>query len=150
MLSWLDDQAFTFTTAVNTQNIPPIPSSTFLCDTVRVCTGELVDITVNFSPRTEPDHHGHFGRAYITSYQETSNTSGVAATIISQFVPTVLDVGFHTITYVATDDGTPALTTTVTIVIEIFTPTQPPVVVGDTQIGLPGTRRGAHRLRRVR
>ncbi|MBK7268298.1 MAG: gliding motility-associated C-terminal domain-containing protein [Flavobacteriales bacterium] len=138
-VSWLDDQAFTFTTAVNTQNIPPIPSSTFLCDTVRVCTGELVDITVNFfSPEQNQTTTATSAAPTITSYPETSNTSGVAATIISQFIPTVLDVGFHTITYVATDDGTPALTTTVTIVIEIFfTPTQPPVVVGDT-VACPG------------
>ena len=42
-VSWLDFKSFRFTTAVTTQNIPPIVNSNFLCDTVEVCMGELVD-----------------------------------------------------------------------------------------------------------
>ena len=47
-VDWLDNKNFTFTTAVSTQNIPPIASSQFLCDTIVVCAGEQVNVEMSF------------------------------------------------------------------------------------------------------
>lgn len=134
-VSWLDGQNFVFTTAVSTQNIPPIASSNFLCDTVHVCNGELVDFDVTFlTPEEGQVITNASGSApTISGYAETATDNGIQYTINSQFVPTIEDVGFHTITYTATDNGEPSLTTTVNIVIEVtYTPVPPPVITGDT------------------
>lgn len=134
-VDWLDGQHFAFTTAVSTQNIPPIVSSNFLCDTVHVCNGELVDFDVTFlTPEADQVITAGGGSApTIPGYQETITDNGTQFVINSQFVPTVEDVGFHTITYTATDNGNPSLTTTVSIVIEVtYTPVPPPIITGDT------------------
>ncbi|MCB9171104.1 MAG: gliding motility-associated C-terminal domain-containing protein [Flavobacteriales bacterium] len=139
-VDWLDGQNFVFTTAVSTQNIPPIASSTFLCDTVRVCTGELVNIEMNFiAPEQDQVTVATSDGSSISNYQEISNTSGnITATIISEFIAQPADTGFHVITYTATDDGQPPLTTNVSIVLDIYyTPAQPPVITGDT-VACPG------------
>lgn len=134
-VDWLDGQDFRFTTAVATTNIPPIVSSTFLCDTVRVCTGELVDYDLTFlTPESDQIITGATSSApTLPSYQDTHADNGTQYTITSQFIPGIADVGFHTITYTASDNGEPALTSTVTIVIEVsFTPAIPPTITGDT------------------
>ena len=134
-VDWLDNQNFVFTTAVSTQNIPPIASSTFLCDTVRVCTGELVDIEMNFlAPEQGQTIVAGSVATTLSNYGEVVNTSGNNSVIVQgQFTPTIAEQGFHTITFTATDDGTPALTTTIDIVVDVyFTTLTPPVISGDT------------------
>ena len=134
-VDWLDDQNFVFTTAVSTQNIPPIASSTFLCDTVRVCTGELVDIEMNFiAPEQGQVTVASSSAPTLSGYVEVLNTSGNNSVIVQgQFTPTPLEAGFHTITFTATDNGTPPLTTTIDIVVDVYFTTLPaPVISGDT------------------
>ncbi len=135
-ISWLDQKNFVFTTAVSSQNIPPIASSTSLCDTVTICVNELVDLDVNFlSP--EP---GQLTTASFTIEPPLAanitvvNTSPAnTSNLHLQFIPTVADTGFHTITYTATDDGVPAMTSTVSVVFQVFyTPAPPPLITGDT------------------
>jgi len=138
-ISWLDNKNFVFTTAVSTQNIPPIASSTSLCDTVDVCVNELVDLDVNFlSP--EP---GQLTSASYTidpplngTVTETNSGPMNTANLHLQFIPTVGDTangGVHTIMYTATDDGTLALTSMITVVIRVFyVGAPPPMITGDT------------------
>jgi len=137
-ISWLDDKNFVFTTATTTQNIPPIASSTSLCDTVDVCVHELVTLDVNFlSP--EPEQTTTAGYTIVPPLVGTiteTNTPGNTANLNLQFIPEVGDTvngGLHTITYSATDDGDPAMTTTVSVVIRVFyVDAPPPVITGDT------------------
>ena len=135
-ISWLDNKNFVFTTAVSTQNIPPIASSTSLCDTVTICVNELVDLDVNFlSP--EPDQLTTASYTIVPPLAavitETNTSPANTANLHLQFIPTVADTGFHTITYTATDDGIPALTSTVSVVFQVFyTPAPPPLITGDT------------------
>lgn len=134
-VDWLDWQNFRYTAAISTQNIPPIVSSTFLCDTVKVCTGELVDYDLTFlTPEADQIITSATSSApTLPSYQDTHVDNGTQYTITSQFIPGIADVGFHTITYTASDNGEPALTTSVSIVIEVsFTPAIPPTITGDT------------------
>lgn len=135
-ISWLDDKNFIFTTAVSTQNIPPIASGTSLCDTVEVCVNELVNLDVNFlSPES--------GQLTTISYSidpplvapitETNSGPMNTANINLQFIPQQPDEGYHTLTYTATDDGDPPLTSTVTAVFHItYVPAPPPVITGDS------------------
>ncbi len=134
-ISWLDNKNFVFTTAVSTQNIPPIASSTSLCDTIDICVNELVDLDVNFLA-PEP------GQTTTASYTITpplnatiteTNTPGNTANLHLQFIPVVQDTGLHVITYTAADDGVPPLTATVSVVIRVFyVAAPPPVITGDS------------------
>jgi gliding motility-associated-like protein len=135
-VSWLDDKNFVFTTAVSTQNIPPIASGSSLCDTVEVCVNELVNLDVNFlSPES-----GQLTTAtwsieppLVAPVTEINSGPAPTANIQLQFIPQQADEGYHTLTYTATDDGTPPLTSTVTAVFHIFyVPAPPPVISGDT------------------
>lgn len=131
-ISWLDNKNFVFTTAVSTQNIPPIASSTSLCDTLNICTNEPVVLDVNFlSP--EP---GQMTTASYTispplnaTVTETNTSPANTANLHLEFIPTALDTGLYVITYTATDDGAPPLTSTVTAVIRIVLS---PELVSDT------------------
>ena len=135
-IDWLDFKNFTFTTAVSTQNIPPIASSQFLCDTIVVCAGELVEIEMSFiAPEQNQTVTASSTAPTLSGYSETGNTSGnITAVITSQFVPLPSEVGFHTIDYSATDNGVPPLTTQVGIVVEVVpAPGAPPVISGPTE-----------------
>ena len=142
-ISWLDNKNFVFNTTTSggssTQNIPPIASSTSLCDTVDVCVNELVDLDINFlAPEA--------GQLTMASYTivpplnatitETNTSPANTANLHLQFIPTVADTvngGIHVITYTASDDGTPPMTTTVTVAIRVFyVAAPPPVITGDT------------------
>jgi gliding motility-associated-like protein len=136
-VDWLDNQNFVFTTAVSTQNIPPIASSTFLCDTVRVCTGQLVTIDMNFlAPEQIQTVVASSFAPTLPSYTEVVNTSGNTNVLVQgQFLPTAADQGLHTISFTATDNGTPPLTTSIDIVVDVyFTTLPPPVVTGDSTV----------------
>ncbi|MCC6841383.1 MAG: gliding motility-associated C-terminal domain-containing protein [Flavobacteriales bacterium] len=138
-ISWLDQKNFVFTTAVSTQNIPPIASSTSLCDTVDVCVNELVDLDVNFlSP--EPGQLTTAGYTITpplnATVTETNSGPANTANLHLQFIPTVADTvngGIHVITYTATDDGAQPLTASVTVVIRVFyVAAPPPTISGDS------------------
>lgn len=140
-IDWLDNKNFVFTTAVSTQNIPPIASSTSLCDTIDVCVNELVQLDVNFlSP--EPDQlttasYSIFPALNATITESNSSPSNTA-NLNLQFIPTVADTGLHVITYTATDDGVPALTSTVSVVIRVFYVAAPPPIISGDTIACPG------------
>ncbi len=135
-VSWLDNKNFVFNTAVNTQNIPPIASSSSLCDTVRVCMNELVHININYlSPEAGQLTTSSFtiSPPLIATITVTNNSPANTSSLDLQFIPTVNDTGFHTITFTATDDGAPPLTSINTIVIQVYyTLAVPPVITGDT------------------
>ena len=137
-ISWLDNKNFVFTTAAATQNIPPIASSTSLCDTVDVCVNELVDLDVNFLA-PEPGQTTTASYTIVPPLNATiteTNTTGNTANLHLQFIPTVADTangGLHTITYTATDDGVPPMTTMVSVVIRVFyVAAPPPTITGDS------------------
>ncbi len=135
-ISWLDNKNFVFNTAVSTQNIPPIASSTSLCDTIDVCVNELVDLDINFLA-PEPGQLTTAGytitpplNAVIT---ETNTSPANTANLHLQFIPTIPDTGLHVITYTATDNAAQPLTATVSVVIRVFyVDAPPPTISGDT------------------
>lgn len=130
-VSWLDNKNFVFTTAVSTQNIPPIASSLFLCDTIQVCVGEQMTIQMDFiAPEPDQVTVATSLAPTLSNYTEVTNTSGITATIISQFAPIAGEEGFHTITYSGTDNGAPALTSTVDIVVQVVPGPPVPEITG--------------------
>ena len=65
-----------------------------------------------------------------------SNTSpNISADIVGQFTPQASEIGFHTISFTAVDNGVPPLTTLVGIVVEVISaPTTPPVISGASAV----------------
>lgn len=135
-IDWLDFQNFRFTTAVSTQNIPPITSSNFLCDTVEVCMGELVNFNVTFlTPEGDQAIIDATATApTIDNFNYTITNNGSNAVINVQFIPQVADTGFHVVTFTAQDNGADSLTSTVSIVLAVYyTPAPPPTIEGSAE-----------------
>lgn len=135
-INWLDDKNFVFNTAVSTQNIPPIATGQFICDTLRACVGQVSELDVTFlAPENNQTVTSTSSAPTLPSWVETSNSTGIFSTIAGQFTATLADVGFHTIILEGTDDGSPNLTTTVGIVVEIIDiPMDPLVITGNSAI----------------
>jgi len=141
-ISWLDNQNFVFNTC-GVGNIPPIPNLTvhgpgmngdtltvsLSCgDTLRVCEGNIVNLTATFFA-PEATQTVTATASSPPGLTVISNTSGTAAIIQAQFVPSIY--GYNTITFTGTDNGTPqqSATSTVTLFVDTFQ-LPPPVITG--------------------
>jgi hypothetical protein len=118
-VSWLDNQSFSFNVCTST-NIQPIVSGLGFCDTITVCAGDSVFPSVSFlSPEA-----GQFTSATATStlqnFSIADSLSGNSASITAGAVTTNADAGYQTITFTATDNGTPVLSTNVTVTIHVL------------------------------
>jgi len=135
-VDWLDYKSFVLNTAVSGSNIAPIVSGLNICDTLTMCVGEVLDIEVAFlSPEQSQITSGSSSAPTLNNYVEINNTSGINAVITGQITATTADIGFHTVNFTATDDGTPPLTAFIDVVIQVLpAPSAPPVIVGDTAI----------------
>lgn len=135
-VNWLDDKSFVYTTAVSTQNIPPIATGQYLCDTLRACVGQISEIEVTFlAPENGQTVTTVTSAPTLGTWAETNNTSGIFSSVTGQFQTTLADLGYHTVTFIATDDGTPNLSTIVDIIIEVIDiPTDPLVITGNSAI----------------
>ena len=119
-VDWLDNKHFVFTTSVSTSNIPPIGSSIYLCDTIDVCVGQQVTFDFTFLSPEPGQITTATSSSSLSNYTELVNTSGVSALITAQFTPLPAEVGFQTITFEGTDNGTPPLTATYILVAQVF------------------------------
>jgi gliding motility-associated-like protein len=137
-VSWLDNKDFVFSTLVPSSNIAPIVTGTFICDTIEVCSNSLADVEVNFlGPEPDQIVTPTFSAPDFPQFNPVL-TSGSTASIIGPLIPTDAQVGFHTITFTGTDNGTPVLSQTTTVVVHVLqSPSAPPVITGDT-LACPG------------
>lgn len=129
---WLDFKQFDISTVGGaTSNIPPIPTQSFGCDIVTLCLGDTLEFDMQFLA-PEPgqivtvtaDVDGDQDGLFITS-----NFPGNTATFIGGFAGDAGNVGTHTVTLTATDDGNPAASTEVSITIEVIPVELPPLTV---------------------
>lgn len=117
-VSWLDNKNFVFTTSVSTSNIPPIGSGVYLCDTLVACVGVTSQLDMQFlSPEPGQTTTATSFAPTLSNYTVITNVPGNTAQIVGQFTPTPADVGFHQVTFEATDNGTPPLTATYNLVV---------------------------------
>ena len=141
-VSWLDDQNFTFNTCF-VSNIPPSATGFSPCgiDTFDVCVGDTFSMSVSFfapePTQTTTD------TATSTTYSNFSILADAPATttnISIDVFPAIADTGYHMITFTSTDNGTPPLSTSGSIVIhaipQISVDAGPEVLMcpGDTTI----------------
>jgi len=135
-VSWLDFKNFVFTTVTSTQNIPPIAAGLYLCDTLRACVGQQAELELTFlSPENNQTTVASSSAPSISSWTEIANASGIVASVTGQFTPIASEVGFHSVTFTGTDDGTPNLSSIIDIVIEVTpAPSSPPTISGNSVI----------------
>lgn len=130
-VGWLDSQYFTFITDVTTGNVPPVLSGASVCNYLAVCTYVPVNLSVVFlSPEPDQTTVATSTAPDFPDYTIISNTTGQSAEISSTFTPTV--PGMYQVSFEGTDNGTPPLTSTLLINIEVFSsPPSVPVITGD-------------------
>ncbi|HEY6163262.1 MAG TPA: nidogen-like domain-containing protein, partial [Bacteroidia bacterium] len=127
-VSWLDNQSLVFNACAN--NIPPVPSGITACDTMTVCEGDTLDFNINFaSPEITQITTASYSAPGLLGVNMISNTSGNSANIHVQLIANGANVGYNTITFTGTDNGTPPMTTNVSIVILVDTFSAPPPVI---------------------
>lgn len=141
-VGWLSNKHFVFSTAVSSANIAPVASGNSLCDTVRVCVDDPVDISIDFLA-PEQGQLATAGYTIIPALNApvtmVNSGPGNPSNIHLQFTPGSSDQGFYTITYTATDDGTPPLTSTMSVIIEVSEADTPPIfLTASDTIACPG------------
>ncbi len=121
-IDFLDDKYFSFTTDVTTSNVPPVITGQSVCDTLILCVNESSILQVNFlSPEPDQTTVPAVSSPTLTGISVLTSTPGVNADITVEVTPTLADVGYHTITFTGTDNGTPSITSTLNVVILVQT-----------------------------
>ena len=120
-VDWLDNQSFNFNVCVSSFNIPPVLNSLSVCDTIRVCENSVFRITANYlSPEPTENTTINYFFAGMTGITVVSNTPGNTATLILDITGQTSNLGYHTISITAIDNGAPAGSTNNNIVIEVM------------------------------
>jgi PKD repeat protein len=120
-VDWLDNQVFTFNVCVSTTNIPPLPSGIATCDTIRLCSGDTLNIPVNFfSPEIGQTTNVTVSTSPgLLGWTVNTDTAGNPAFVNARLIAKSTNHGINTITFTALDDGTPVDTTVINVVILI-------------------------------
>jgi hypothetical protein len=119
-LWWLNNKSFIFNTCVTGNTIPPvIVNAKQTCDTLTVCAGKTLTVTVSFlSPQ-----QGQTSTISVSSTDLTglslinTSTSYNIASATAQLIPSVSDTGVHVFNITATDNSSPALTSTIPFIV---------------------------------
>lgn len=121
-VSWLDNQQFFFNACNvgNGNNIPPIMNAAQVCDTLTLCVGDTLPVTATFLSPENNQTTTIAVTASGTGYSQVSNTPGVTAVLAGIFVGQPGNIGFNTLLIEGTDNGSPAQTTSGTIVVEVI------------------------------
>lgn len=137
-VSWLDDKYFTFSTSVTTGNVPPVVTGQSVCDSITVCTDQLTQLSVDFlSPEPTQITSAISSCTTLSSYTVISSDPGLTAHIVTEFTPTMADTGYHIVTFEGTDDGTPVMTSVLTIVLHVLP--SPQLISGSLSVCDNGT-----------
>ena len=120
-VDWLDNQSFSFNACIQNANIPPVLNSLNVCDTIRLCQNTTSRLTVNYlSPEQGETTRINFSPGGMSGVNVISNTPGNTATLILEIVGQTSNLGYHTISITATDNGTPSASTINNFVIQIL------------------------------
>lgn len=120
-VDWLDSSSFIFNLCLS--NVPPVP---FDCnnDTVLLRVGDTTDIDISFiAPEIGQITSINVNAGGLVNLITLSNTSGNMARYRGRLVANSSNIGMNAFSVTATDDGTPAQTTTVNRVFQIELPT---------------------------
>jgi hypothetical protein len=122
-VDYLDNRTICFNAGGGSDNQPPVATGFPVGLTIDLCVGDHLSLATSF---TSPE----VGQTTTTTINtgtlpparsSSSSTPGNPSTQLLTFDPILADVGTYTVTYVATDDGTPPASTTVVLTINVST-----------------------------
>jgi gliding motility-associated-like protein len=122
-VDWLDGQTFTMNACIANQssNIPPVLNALNVCDTIRVCENSTYNLTANYlSPEAGQSTHIVFYPFGMQDINVVTNDSGPTATLVVAINGSANNIGFHTVSVTAIDNGSPAASTVNNFVIEVI------------------------------
>lgn len=116
-VSWLDNQTFFFNTCTEggSDNVPPVPIASDICDTINLCVGQSYPFNLNFFA-VEPDQTCSTTVAPdpTNGLLISANTAGNVNVVSGTFTAQLDNIGMNAVSFTCTDDGTPAASTTIT------------------------------------
>ncbi len=119
-IGWLTDKYFTFATDLTTGNLSPVVSGQSVCDSLTICTGVTTQLSVDFlSPEPAQTTTATSAAPTLSNYTTISATSGNTASITTEITATLADTGYHDVVFSGTDNGSPALTSDLHIVVHV-------------------------------
>ncbi len=119
-IDFLDYTYFSLDACLSNPNVPPIANSSSGCNTVHVCVGDTFLLSANFlSPEPSQVTSAIFLGSPFLAYNIVNNTSGNVASISVQITPHNGAAGYHFVTLRGIDNGVPADTTIVNVVIDV-------------------------------
>lgn len=134
-VDWLDNRVISFNTSVSNFNVNQPPQVIGeACDTIRMCIGETFNFDLAFtSPESNQTTTITFNQS-STGFSATPINSGtgmVNAAVLNnaQFVASASNVGNNTVNIIATDNGAPVATRTVTYVFIVEDIVPPPITI---------------------
>lgn len=128
-IDWLDNQTIDFNTC-NSSNIAPVVTDFSICetDTLVICANEVLTLSVSFqSPESNQVTTASVSAPGVNGFTIVSNTGGNTAVIVTQLTGSQNNLGYNTITFSGTDNGSPVQTTSFDVV--VFVDTAPEVEV---------------------
>jgi gliding motility-associated-like protein len=133
-VDFLDNTIFFFNTCLEPgvkNNIAPISIGAPICDTLVICAGGTIPIDFNFIP-VEPGQtvNAELLTTELAGVTINSITAGAQCSVSASFTPDQDAQGYQTISFLATDDGTPAASYQLDIVFNILESNFVPVVTG--------------------
>jgi gliding motility-associated-like protein len=139
-VSFLDNTIFFFNTCLQPgalNNIAPIAIGAPLCDTITVCVGSDYALDFNFIP-VEPGQT--VGAELITTavpgLTVLPSVPSAQCNVLGTFTGSMSNLGYQTVTFTATDNGTPAASYTIDLTFNVIESTNfpVPVILGDSVI----------------
>lgn len=122
-VSSLDNQSFTFNVCNTTSNTPPIAlvSSIDLCDTLVVCEGDSVLINAGFlSPEGGQLTDISIDTTAFSGISIVSDSIANVGGMVFQITGNASNLGYHNLFISATDNGSPPLTTFISLILNII------------------------------
>ncbi|TAH41779.1 MAG: PKD domain-containing protein [Bacteroidetes bacterium] len=117
----LDYQSFYFNSCVSSSNVAPLVTAIQVCDTIKVCINDSAMIHAEFlSPEQGQITTAGVNPNGMTGVSILNSTSGNTASIDVQISGISSNVGYHTIFITGTDDGTPPLTNSTPVIVQIM------------------------------
>lgn len=132
-IRWLENRHIFFNTC-SSNNIQPAVSGKFLSDTIRICVGDTFNYEVTVHAPEDGQIVNTSAFSSMTGFSSSHSNVGSHTKLDLSIPATISNVGFHTITIAAVDNGSPARNTIFNMVVEVGTISPEPFITGDSSV----------------
>ena len=134
-VDWLDFRSIIFSTNTSENNLPPVPTAGSACDTLFLCLNDTATFDLSFlSPESNQITTLSIDSTNAEGFQIDEIVEGSIATLSGLFIGGSENQGIHELIITATDNGSPAQSTSITYIIEVLDITLPTLTIeGETQ-----------------